>query len=357
MTEQKSQRVAVVGCGFFAQNHIQAWRSLEGAELVAVCDTQPERARDAAQLAGGVACFTDISDMLRKAAPDVVDIVTSPPSHRALAEICAAHKTHAIIQKPLAMTLDESLAIAETAKRAGVRMMAHENFRFQQPIREVKKIIAGGAIGELRYCSISYRTSYKVFPRDPSLQEGDRLILIDMGVHVFDVARFLMGEVSELSCRLTRTKAGDDMASAVVGFASGAIGTVEVSSASLLPVSVGIDTLISVEGRTGSVILGRGGEISVRRGDEISNYVACPPPPPWGSPRWGGVQNSVIETCRHWLDAINGKVEMEVSIEDNLKTLAVVEACYRSAAARGATIAPAEVLAKAREPNVERVRG
>jgi predicted dehydrogenase len=116
----------------------------------------------------------------------------------------------------------------------------------------------------------------------------------------------------------------------------------------LLPGNTGIDTLISVEGRTGSVVLGRNGELSVRRGDEVSQFAVRPPPPPWGSLRWGGVQNSVIATCRHWLDAMAGKIEMAVSVQDNLKTLAVVEACYRSAAAQGAVMRPAEILNDAR---------
>jgi predicted dehydrogenase len=357
MTEKKPQRVAVVGCGFFAQNHIHAWKMLEGAELVAVCDTQRERARAAAELAGGASAHTDISEMLRSAAPDVVDVVTSPPSHRMLAEICAAHRTNAIIQKPLAMSFGDAIAIVDAAKAAGVTMMAHENFRFQLPIREVKNILASGVIGELRYCSIAYRTSYKVFPRDPSLQDGDRLILMDMGVHVFDVARFLMGEIADVSCRLTRTHAGDDMASAVVAFADGGIGTVEVSSASLLPGNTGIDTLISVEGRNGSVILGRGGAIAVRSGDDVTTLTVAPPPPPWGSARWAGVQHSVIGTCRHWLDAMAGRVPMEVSVQDNLKTLAVVEACYRSAAQAGTSVTPADVLAGARAQQPERAYG
>jgi D-apiose dehydrogenase len=350
MTHRK-QKVAVVGCGFFAQNHIQAWTSLDGADLVAVCDRHSERAKAASELAGGVPFFADISEMLNAVSPDVVDIVTSPQSHRALAEICAKHKTNAIIQKPLAMSLADSMAIVDIAHKAGVVMMVHENFRFQKPIREVKGIMASGAIGKPRYASVSFRTSYKVFPRDSTLQLGDRLVLMDMGVHVFDVARFLMGDISDLSCKTMHANtesSAEDMATAVVGFENGTMGLVQTSSSSILPNNRGIDTLITVEGERGSVVLGYGGKISVRSEDEDRSFVVETKQPAWGNARWAVVQDSVVETCRHWIDAANGVVKLEISVDDNLKTLAAVEACYVSAEERGAVVAPDAILTELR---------
>jgi len=351
MPEPK-QKIAIVGCGVFAQNHIRAWTLLDGAELVAVCDRHESRARAASVLAGGVPYFTDMQAMLTTTSPDVVDIVTSPLSHRSLAQICADNGTSAIIQKPLAMTLDESVAIVAAAERAGVTMMVHENFRFQQPIREVRRLLATGTIGAPRYCSVGFRTSYTVFPRENGLKHGNRLILMDMGVHVFDVARFLMGDIIDLSCKIgeTRTEpAADAMASAILSFANGAIGVVEASSSSSLPYNSGLDTLITVEGEGGGITLGRRGEIAVRSGGDERFYSVGPSQPSWGDPRWAVVQDSVIQTCRHWVDAANGKVALELSVEDNLNTLAAVEACYLSAANGGCLVAPGEVLSDARQ--------
>jgi D-apiose dehydrogenase len=352
MTNSRKQKVAVVGCGVFGQNHIQAWHSLDGAELVAVCDGHPERAREASELVGGVPSFTDISAMLEATSPDVVDIITSPRSHRALAEICAAHRTNAIIQKPLAMAFADSIAVADLARKAGVTMMVHENFRFQRPIREVKKIIQSGEIGTPRYCSVNFRTSYKVFPRDVTLQNGERLVLMDVGVHVFDVARFLMGNIVDLACKTLKKSAGseaEDMASAVVGFSGGAMGIVQTSSSSLLPNNRGIDTLISVEGDTGGVVLGYDGKISVRTGDNERTFSARPEQPSWGNPRSGTMQDSVVETCRHWIEAANGVVPLELSVDDNLNTLAAVEACYISAASGGTLVKLDQILSASRK--------
>lgn len=350
MTGRRKERVAVAGCGVFANNHIEAWKSLDGAQVVAVCDRDTERARAASSTAGGIPFFSGIAEMVEKASPDVVDIVTPPPTHRELVEVCAANKTNAIVQKPLAMSLQESVAIADSAERAGITLMVHENFRFQRPIREVKRLIGEGLIGEPQYCSVSFRTSYTVFPRELVLQKGDRLVLMDMGMHVFDVARFLMGEITELSCRIRRKPddgAGDVMASAVMNFAGGALGVVDVSSASLLPDNAGIDTLLSVEGRNGTITLGRRSQITIRTANEERSYSAAVPGGTSFGARWAVVQDSVIAVCRHWLDARAGYVQLETSLEDNLRTVAAVESCYISARS-GASLAPSDVLERAR---------
>jgi predicted dehydrogenase len=347
MTDKR--RVAIIGCGFFAPNHIHSWQELEGAELVAVCDTDLDRARVAAAMAG-TAFYVDATTMLVETKPDLVDIVTTAPSHLALARICASRQVPAIIQKPLAFSLAEALQIADLAARSGVPMMVHENFRFQRPIRKVKSLIAAGVIGEPRYCSIGFRCGHDVFTGQPYLRDDERLVLSDIGVHVFDVARFLMGEITDLSCRVQRVRGdvrGEDMASALVGFASGAMGLVEASWSSFLPEDPFPEVLLTIEGTQGSVVLDRHFQIKCRSGGDVRSYSAEPPCHSWAVRPWHVVQDSVVETCRHWLDASNQGVSPETSVADNVKTLALVEACYASAAAGGTVIRAAEVLARA----------
>jgi D-apiose dehydrogenase len=338
MNSHQRQRVALIGCGFFAPNHIHAWMGLDEAELVAVCDNDAERARQAAHLAGEVPFFTDAAEMLVAVTPDVVDIVTTAPSHPGLARLCAEYRTPAIIQKPLAPSFDEAVAIARIAQSSGIRMMVHENFRFQKPIRAVKQILDAGEIGEPRYCSVGFRCGYDIYQGQPYLRDEERLVLMDIGVHVFDVARFLMGEITELSCRAQKVRAdvrGEDMATALVGFANGAMGLVEASWGSFLARDPFPETLISVEGTAGTVVLEQGYQLSVRAGDEVSFRSVEPEPPTWAERPWHVTQDSVVETCRHWLDVVQGRAVLETSVADNLKTLALIEASYLSAANRG----------------------
>jgi predicted dehydrogenase len=345
----KRQRVAIIGCGFFAPNHIHAWRDLKGAELVAVCDLNSERARAASQLAE-VPFFDDPATMLSAVKPDVVDIVTTAPSHLPLAELCTARHVSAIIQKPLAFSLREALAIADLAARSHVSMMVHENFRFQKPVREVRSLVLSGVIGEPRYCSIGFRCGHDIFTSQPYMREDERLVLADLGVHVFDVARFLMGEITTLCCRAQHVRTdvrGEDMASALVGFASGAMGLIEASWSSYLPDDPFPEVLIAVEGTAGSVILDRHYQIRLRSGGDVRSYSAEPAAPSWAQRPWHVVQDSVVATCRHWLDAVRQGIPPETTVADNVKTLAAVEAAYASSAAGGALIRVDDMLAAA----------
>jgi predicted dehydrogenase len=351
----RKQRVAVVGCGFFGRFQINAWKGLPGAELVAVCDQDISRARHASEIVGGCAPFSELSEVLRHASPDVVDIVTMPRSHMQLARLCMEHGVCAIIQKPMTMYLKESVALVELARKAGVTMMVHENHRFQKRIRELKKIIDSGDIGEPRYCSVGFRTTYQPFARDPVLRSGERILLADMGPHVFDTARFLMGDIADLSCRtLTVSEGitGDEMASALVVFKNGAIGSVSCSAVSMLPTAPHLDVLVDVEGTNGSVILRRNSVITVRSGEKQSSHTIEVEAPAWGSRAWAIVQDAVIAVCQHWLEASAGHLPMENSVEDNLKTMVAVEAAYKSAAAGGASLSLDDVLAEARRDAV-----
>lgn len=344
---ERVRRVAIIGCGFFAPNHIHAWRSLAEAELVAVCDLDARRAEAAAALAGGVPHYADPARMIEECRPDVVDIVTTARSHFALAQLCAARGTSAIIQKPLSLDFRESLAIAKLADEHNVAMMVHENFRFQKPIRELQSIVRSGAIGKLHYCKIGFRSGYDIFAGQPYLRDVERLVLMDNGVHVFDVARFLMGEIESLSCRTQRVRTdvrGEDMATALVAFASGAMGVVEVSWSSFVPADPFPETLIAVEGTHGSVVLDRHYQLSVRSHESVRSHSVEPVGPPWAQRPWHVVQDSVVETCRHWLDAAAGRAPMETSVQDNVKTLAAVEACYVSASRNGAVVPLIEVF-------------
>lgn len=349
MAAGERTRVAMLGCGVFGRNHVRAWTDLADSEVVAVCDRDPAAADEAAALAGAPA-FTDAAAMLDAVRPDVVDITAPAPAHLALVGLCAERGIDAIVQKPLAMTLAESVAIAQVARAAGITVKVHENFRFQRPIREAGRIVASGAIGEPRYCRVAFRRLYKVFPREASLRAGERVLLMDMGVHVLDAARFLMGdEIDAVSCRtqsLAPDTPGDDMASMLVGFGRGAMGLVECSGESRLPEDPGVHTLVSVEGREGAVTIGLDFEVAVRSRGEVRAFRAEPPMRPWMDAPNLIVQDSALETCRNWLDAERGRAPLETGIEDNLKVLAAVEACYRSAAAGGAPFRPAELMAE-----------
>jgi D-apiose dehydrogenase len=116
-------RGAVIGCGFFAVNHLHGWQDAKGAEIVAICDTSPDRLMVVGGQFGISARYTSAAEMLAEVKPDFVDIATTAPSHRALAELAASRKVPVICQKPFAPTLHDAKAIVAACAAAGVPLI------------------------------------------------------------------------------------------------------------------------------------------------------------------------------------------------------------------------------------------
>ena len=160
----EATRIGMVGCGFYAQNHMHAWTNLrsKGADMAAVCDLDQNKARAAGETFGA-AWYTDVDSMLDSHRLDLLDIATQMGSHRELAAKAVARGIASIIQKPLAPTLEECAAIVNTARENGVWLAVHENFRFGSAMLRVKETCDAGAIGTPNWARISFRTGYDVY--------------------------------------------------------------------------------------------------------------------------------------------------------------------------------------------------
>jgi predicted dehydrogenase len=328
-------RVAVIGCGFFSSNHLNSWSELEGADLVAVCDLDLQKVKAAGAQFGVGATFTDAAAMLKAAKPDLVDIVTTMGSHRALVELCAGEGIPVIVQKPFGPTMADCRAMVDACANADVMLMVHENFRFQQPMRRVKAVLDSDEIGEPVWARLSFRTGYDVKSGQPYLFDEKRFIVLDLGIHVLDLARFFLGEAETIVSRHQRIDArvkGEDMATMMVGHVSGATSIVDCTYESRQLPDPFPQTLVTIEGTRGALELSRDFQLAVssdgtRRVDDVST-----PLRPWTAQPWHVAQDSVYHTQAHALAALAGGYEPETSGADNLKTYGLVEAAYRSAA-------------------------
>jgi predicted dehydrogenase len=340
MANSNPIRVGIIGCGFFAPNHVNSWVQMPGVEIAALCDLNEERARQLADRTGLKApVFADVTRMIDQTKPDFIDIITSPETHPDLVAFAAEHRIPAIVQKPMSLDFAASRKMVESMDEANLPFMVHENFRFQSPIREVGKIVRSGEIGKPTYAMISFRTGYDIYAGQPYLAKVKRFVLLDLGVHVLDVARYLLGEAERVHCEVQSVKpgiAGEDMASMLVRHINGAMSVVECSYASPLADEPFPETMISVEGTDGAVTLSAGYNIAVRSGTKVRRLNADAKVLPWASKPWHVVQDSVLRTQEHWLDCFRRGVESEISGRDNLATLALVEASYESVAKKTA---------------------
>ena len=133
--------------------------------------------------------------------------------------------------------------MVETMEAAHVPLMVHENYRFQAPIAAVAEVVRSGEIGRPVYAHIASRTAHDIYKGQPYLAAEKRLILADVGVHVLDVARFLLGEVERVYCETQRVRpglSGEDMATVLLRHICGAISVVECSYASALPEEISL---------------------------------------------------------------------------------------------------------------------
>jgi D-apiose dehydrogenase len=329
-------RLGVIGCGFFAQNHLHAWSSLrsEGARIVAVCDIEPVKAQAAAAKFGAAEWYTDPERMLAEQKLGLVDIVTRADTHRELVELAIRHGTPTIVQKPFAPFLADAKAMTAAAQAAGVFLAVHENFRFQAPLRKTRQLIAEGAIGEPTWARISFRTGYDIYSGQPYLRNEERFVVIDLGAHVLDLARVFLGEVdrigAETQSRNSRVK-GEDTATMLLRHVSGAVSVVECTYESRRLPDPFPETLIEIEGTKGAIAVRRGLRLELTSGDRMTEIDVDPPVLEWASRPWHVVQESVLATCAHILDVLRAGRAAETAARDNLKTFTLCEAAYEAA--------------------------
>ena len=335
MGDRGRTAIGMVGCGFYAQNHLHAWNDLkaEGSVLSAVCDRDPAKA-EAAGRTFGVPHFTDMGRMLDAVKIDLLDIATRMDTHQELAGLAAERGVAAIVQKPFAPTYEACVAIVEKARAHGAWLAVHENFRFATAMRTVKKVLDMGTIGTPTWARLSWRTGFDVYKGQPYLADEERMVIQDVGIHVLDLARYFLGEVDHLTCetqkRNPRIRA-EDTATMMLRHVSGAVSVVEATYAAKRAADPFPETLLEIEGEGGSLIVTKGEKMTVTTNNLTFEEQIGGPLLAWTSRPWHVSQEAVLHTNRHMLERFREGRPADTSGEDNLRTYALVEAAYEAA--------------------------
>lgn len=324
-------RFGLIGCGFFAQNHLHAWAQMPEVELVATCDIDSACAESAAERFGG-APYTDARDLLARGDLDFVDIATTPPTHRMMVELAAEAGVPAICQKPLAWDMDDAKAMVAAMESRGLPFMVHENFRFQYPMRRVKEVVDSGAIGRPFFARISFRSDFDVYANQPWCKDAERMIIADVSVHQFDLTRFFLGEPTRLFTEAIRVNPeirGEDVATVLLQLPD-ATCVVDTSYESRSDHSTYPQTFVTIEGTQGTVTLGPDYHLQVVSGDEVREEQLQIPQHPWSSKPWDCIQDSVVNVQRHWIECLTTGRDPETSGADTLKVLDLTLGAYES---------------------------
>jgi predicted dehydrogenase len=140
-------RVALVGCGKIADQHVQAIRRLPDCDIVALCDQELLMARQLAERFEVKSCFDDLQDLLETTRPDVVHITTPPQSHYALATKCISQGVHVYLEKPFTVTSEEAQSLIEFANQKNVKITAGHNLQFTPEMLETRRLVKEDFLG------------------------------------------------------------------------------------------------------------------------------------------------------------------------------------------------------------------
>ena len=146
---KKEIKVALVGCGQVANDHLKAWRKINQAKAIAVSDLNETLAIKTAKLWRIPRYYISFSELIKKEKIDVVDICTPPHAHAALAIEAMGAGINVLIEKPLAMTVNDAEKIVGCKKRSGVEAGVIHNCLFDAPVLEARSLVNRGLLGEV----------------------------------------------------------------------------------------------------------------------------------------------------------------------------------------------------------------
>ena len=221
MSSERDLRLGIIGAGYLSSARIYPCLHTLPVELAAVCDLDADRAERTARRFGAGAVFSDHRRMLAEAPLDAVIVCVGPAQHAELAIEVMQAGYPVYTEKPPALSAAGAREVLETSRRCDAICMTGFKKRFAPVYRAARAALDDAQFGGASLLSIDYASgAYRNDPADPASQ-----FLLDFGIHVIDLARFLLGEVAEISAR----RQGYDTYAITLAFASGALGVLALS--------------------------------------------------------------------------------------------------------------------------------
>ena len=332
----ESLKVAVVGAGYFSQFHYEAWQRLENVALVAVCDLDRAKAEAVAAKYAVPNVFQDLAQMLDQVQPDILDVVTPPPTHFEAIKTAGAHGVTTICQKPFCQNLAEAKAAVQFANEAGIDVIVHENFRFQPWYRKIHELLH-----RERLIGTPYLATFRLRPgdgqgpdayldRQPYFQTMERFLVHETAIHQIDTFRYLLGEVTAIYADLRRLNpaiAGEDAGVVLFDFGDDMRAVFDGNRLSDHVAANRRLTMgeLNVEGANGVIALNGYGEIWHRtHGDNAWHQI----PYAWRDHGYGGDCVFLLQEAAVF--AKLGQQPFENLAQDYLRNIEIEEAVYRS---------------------------
>ena len=336
----------IIGCGAISAQHLEAIAAVDGARLGGVVSASADRARAAGER-WGVPWSTSLDDLLTRSDIDAVSILTPSGLHADEALEALRHGKHTLVEKPLALSVEDADAVIAAARSGGLTLGVVSQRRFEAPIRALHDAVAANALG-----TVSVILAEGIYHRPQSYYDSaawrgtaalDGGVLMNQAIHMIDLVRWLGGPVASVAAHVaTRTHAmeAEDAAAVSVRFADGAVGSI-VATTSAEQES---PPELAIYGDRGQVRM-VGGEAVVwdvpdRAAPPVDASETIPGTTAAGSAgaTWGTTSAGHIRQYTDFVTAVRARREPFVTGTDGRDALEIVTAAYASSQAGRAIV-------------------
>jgi myo-inositol 2-dehydrogenase / D-chiro-inositol 1-dehydrogenase len=343
-------RIGIVGCGRAATSlHVPALRRVRGAAVVALSDCDEARLRHLASRCEGAAGFADYGELLADARVDLVAVCVPAAVHAPVALAALQAGKHVLIEKPLALTLEDCDRLVEQAARSesgGIRSAVGFNLRSHRLVGQAREAIRSGRLGEIEMVRTLWTADWSGGGRPPwhAVRSRGGGALLEIGTHQADLWRHLLGSEVETIQALSRSTVFDDQTAVFEArMANGVLVSAAVSQRSAS------HNMVEVYGERGSLRFscyhadsmsltgtGRRETGAWRRLGPVLGRAAALPGALKAARQGGDFQASYVRQWERILAALASGAPMPASVHDGRQAARVVDAGVRSSQERAA---------------------
>lgn len=326
-------RIALIGAGRIAElGHLPGFR-LAGAEVVALCDHREQGLHSLADAFHVERRCSDWRQMLDEGGFDAVSICTPPSLHCEMVTVSARHGFPTLVEKPMALSLQECDAMIQAARDAGVMLMIAHNQRFSPRHIVAKEVLDGGKLGQARraHAAFTHGGPENWSPTQTwyfDTRQAGFGAFLDLGYHKIDLLRWLLGQevtdIQAFGATFEKPTSADDTMVAALRFSGGTLGTLQISWAS----RPGVEDLVVIGCENGLLQVPSSGAEPVRvarrlPNGEIIETTHLNQAAALDTPGWFGMAAAFV-------DAVNSGKPSPVPGEEGRATLAAVLRAYET---------------------------
>lgn len=334
MAAPEKFRIAFSGCGRISKNHFEAIAKIDGLELAAVADADPERAARAGK-EWNVPHFTSYEKMLAGTKADVVAIATPSGLHPAQGIAAARAGMHVVTEKPMAISLTGADELVKACDAAGVQLFVVKQNRLNPPVQLLKRAVDRGRFGRIfmASCTVHWARPQEYYDQAPwrGTWEFDGGAFMNQASHYVDLIQWLMGPVESVMAKtatLARKIETEDSGIAILKFRSGALGVIQVT---MLAYPRNLEGSLTLLGETGSVKIGGTAVNKIEHwqfadyddDDKLVEAVETTPPNVYGLGHEGYYRNV--------LSVLRGEAKPDTDGRAGRKSLELILGIYESA--------------------------